>query len=163
MSRRELTRVEVMARFKARTLSLGAAARMLSVSYRQVKRLWRRYRDQGAKGLQHRAVGEPSNRATPPAVQERVLGLIRENMGAAKTGSYRRSFYKIAAPHAERPKLDGGAGLNSRSSTGDVRDNPRTGLRPAATRRRPAEQSPGYLFKGNTTPSEKRTALNPPP
>ena len=43
MSRRELTRVEVMARVKAGTLSLGTAAGMLGVSYRQTKRLWRRY------------------------------------------------------------------------------------------------------------------------
>ncbi len=78
MSRRELTRVDVMARVKAGTLSLKTAAGMLSVSYRQAKRLWRRYRQAGAKGLQHRAVGKPSNRGTPGRVRQRVLALIRE-------------------------------------------------------------------------------------
>ena len=77
MSRRELTRVEVMARVKAGTLSLGTAAGMLGVSYRQAKRLWRRYRQAGAKGLQHRAVGKPSNRGTAARVRQRALGLIR--------------------------------------------------------------------------------------
>lgn len=81
MSRRELTRVEVMARVQAGTLSLGTAAGMLDLSYRQVKRLWRRYRALGAKGLQHRAVGQRSNRGTPPAEQQRALGLIREKYG----------------------------------------------------------------------------------
>jgi transposase len=77
MSRRELTRVEVMARVKAGTLSLKTAAGMLRVSYRQAKRLWRRYRQAGAKGLQHRAVGKPSNRGTAARVRQRALGLIR--------------------------------------------------------------------------------------
>ena len=78
MSRRELTRVEVFARVTAGTLSLGTAAGMLGVSYRQTKRLWRRYRDAGAKGLQHRGVGKRSNRGTPSRVQHRVLALIRQ-------------------------------------------------------------------------------------
>ena len=81
MSRRELTRVEVMGRVKAGTLALGAAAEMLGLSYRQTKRLWRRYRQRGAKGLQHRAVGQPSNRGTPRATQQHVLAVIRQKYG----------------------------------------------------------------------------------
>jgi hypothetical protein len=41
MSARELTRVEVLSRVKPGTLSLGSAATLLAVSYRQVKRLAR--------------------------------------------------------------------------------------------------------------------------
>jgi transposase len=78
MSRRELTRVEVMARVKAGTASLRTAAMMLGVSYRQTKRLWRRYREVGAKGLQHRNVGRPSNRAVAAEVRQRALAVIRE-------------------------------------------------------------------------------------
>jgi transposase len=78
MSRRELSRVEVLARVKAGTLTLGTAAGMLGVSYRQTKRLWRRYREGGAKALQHRAVGKPSNRGTATRVRQRVLKVIRD-------------------------------------------------------------------------------------
>jgi transposase len=83
MSRRELTRVEVLARVKAGTLSLGTAAGLLGVSYRPTKRLWRRYRQAGAKGLQHQAVGKPSNRGTPGRVRQRVLALIRKKYSGA--------------------------------------------------------------------------------
>jgi transposase len=83
MSRRELTRVEVLARVKAGTLTLRTAAGMLDVSYRQAKRLWRRYREGGAKALQHRAVGRPSNRGTAASVRERALALIREKYSGA--------------------------------------------------------------------------------
>jgi transposase len=78
MSARELTRVEVLSRVQAGTLSLGSAATLLAVSYRQAKRLARRYRAEGAKGLRHRSAGRPSNQARPPAERKRVLALVRE-------------------------------------------------------------------------------------
>lgn len=78
MSARELTRVEVLGRVKAGSLTLGAAATLLGVSYRQAKRLWRRFRVGGAKALRHRHVGRPSNRGTTGRLRKRVLALIRE-------------------------------------------------------------------------------------
>ena len=78
MSARELTRVEVLGRVKAGALSVKSAAVLLRVSYRQAKRLARRYRAEGAKGLKHRSAGRPSNHARPTAERERALALVRE-------------------------------------------------------------------------------------
>jgi transposase len=78
MSAKELKRVEVLGRVRAGTMSLGSAATVLDVSYRQAKRLWRRFRTEGAGGLAHRSAGRPSNRGRSPAVRARALGLIRE-------------------------------------------------------------------------------------
>ena len=78
MSGRELTRVEVLSRVKAGTLSLGSAATLMAVSYRQAKRLAGRYRAEGAKGLKHRSVGGVSNHARSTAEREQVLALVRE-------------------------------------------------------------------------------------
>ena len=77
MSAKELKRVEVLGRVGAGTMSLGSAATVLDVSYRQAKRLWRRFRDEGARGLQHRSAGRPSNRVTAATVRARALALIR--------------------------------------------------------------------------------------
>jgi transposase len=77
MSARELTRVEVLSRVKAGTLRLGSAATLLAVSYRQAKRLARRYQAEGAKGLKHRSAGGASNHARPTAERERALALVR--------------------------------------------------------------------------------------
>jgi transposase len=77
MSASELTRVEVLSRVKAGTLSLGSAATLLAVSYRQAKRLARRYKAEGAKGLKHRSAGGTSNHARPTAERERALALVR--------------------------------------------------------------------------------------
>jgi transposase len=78
MSTRELRRAEVLGRVKGQTLRLVDAARMLELSYRQTKRLWQRYREEGAKGLQHRSAGRGSNRAKPEKFRQKVLQLIRE-------------------------------------------------------------------------------------
>ena len=78
MSARELTRVEVLARVKAGALSVKSAAVLLYVSYRQAKRLVRRYRAEGAKGLKHRSAGRPSNHARPTAEREQALAFVRE-------------------------------------------------------------------------------------
>ena len=78
MSTRELRRAEVLARVKSQTLRLVDAAKMLELSYRQTKRLWKRYRGEGAKGLQHRSAGRGSNRAKPEKFRQKVLQLIRE-------------------------------------------------------------------------------------
>lgn len=78
MSARELTRVEVLARVKAGALSVKSAAVLLHVGYRQAKRLVRRYRTQGAKGLRHGSAGRRSNRARPTAERDHILALIRE-------------------------------------------------------------------------------------
>jgi transposase len=74
----ELRRGGVLARVEAGTLPLGSAATLMDVSYRQAKRLYRRYRVEGAKGLKHRSAGRPSNRTTDGLKRARVLALIRE-------------------------------------------------------------------------------------
>src|SRR5207247_11361038 len=81
MSARELTRVEVLARVKAGALTVKSAAVLLHVSYRQAKRLYRRYRAEGAKGLKHRSAGRRSNAARDAAERAHMLALVREKYG----------------------------------------------------------------------------------
>src|ERR1700736_3718126 len=83
MSGKELTRVGVLARVKAGTWTMKSAAVLLGVSYRQAKRLARRYRLGGAKGLRHGSAGRRSNHARPAAEHARVLALIRKKYGGA--------------------------------------------------------------------------------
>jgi transposase len=78
MSTSELRRAGVLARVAAATLTLKSAAALMDVSYRQAKRLYRRYRADGAKGLKHRSAGRASNRAAPARLRTRALALIRE-------------------------------------------------------------------------------------
>ncbi len=83
MSAQELRRVGILSRVQAGTLSLKAAAPLLGVSYRQAKRLVRRYRRHGAKGLRHRSAGRPSNRGATRRQRARILGLVQAKYGGA--------------------------------------------------------------------------------
>src|SRR4030095_7376443 len=81
MSKRELGRVEVLARVRSKQLQVIDACRLMGVSYRQAKRLWKRFREEGAAGLKHRSAGRPSNRAQDAKFRGRVLRLVREKYG----------------------------------------------------------------------------------
>ena len=81
MSEKELRKAEALSRVKAGELKVVAAAELLGLSYRQTKRLWGRYRQGGAKRLQHGNAGRRSNRAKPPDIREQVLGLVRMKYG----------------------------------------------------------------------------------
>jgi transposase len=73
LNRKELNRVEVMGRVKAGSLQLGEAAELLELSNRQSKRIWARYREGGAKALQHGNCGRVSNRAYTAKFKAAVL------------------------------------------------------------------------------------------
>ena len=81
MSQEELRRVEVLARVRSKQLRVVDASRLLDVSYRQAKRLWKRYREEGPGGLKHRCAGCASNRAYAPKFRQRVLDLVRKKYG----------------------------------------------------------------------------------
>jgi transposase len=78
MSARELRRAGILARVAAETLTLKSAATLMEVSYRQAKRLYRRYRAEGAAGLKHRGASRLSNRTKDRQVREQVLALVKE-------------------------------------------------------------------------------------
>jgi transposase len=96
MSTNELKRAGVLARVAAGTLGLGSAAVLMAVSYRQAKRLYRRYRREGAGGLKHRSAGRASNQAIEGTIRERVLALVREKYGG---GVDERFGPTLAAEH----------------------------------------------------------------
>ena len=81
MSEREMKRAAVLSRVAEAGWSLGQAAERMGLSYRQTKRLWKRYRARGARGLVHGNVGRVSNRAKPKSLRRRVLSLLRKKYG----------------------------------------------------------------------------------
>ena len=76
MSRKERNRLAIMAGVKSGQLTLVQAASLTSLSYRQVKRVWRRYRDQGDAGLVHRLRGRASPRRIVPELRAKILARV---------------------------------------------------------------------------------------
>ena len=83
MSEEEVRRAGVLKRVKAGEVTQVEASEMLGVSYRQVKRIYRRFVERGAKGLVHGSAGKPSNRARPGKERRRILGLVRKHYSGA--------------------------------------------------------------------------------
>ena len=79
MSERELQRVEVLSQVAGGTMSVTMAAAVLGMSARQVQRLLRRFRTEGAAAIRHKARGRRSNNRVRDGVRDYALTLIRES------------------------------------------------------------------------------------
>jgi transposase len=78
MSKKELTRLEIIQRLKEKRLTQKEAAGMLGLSIRQIKRLWRAYCKAGAQGLVSSRRGKASNNRLDGGVVQQALDLIEE-------------------------------------------------------------------------------------
>ena len=77
MSRKELNRLEILGRVLERRLTQSQAGLQLGLSVRQVARLCRKLRAEGAPGLVSKQRGRTSNRKFPVDLRERALGLVQ--------------------------------------------------------------------------------------
>ena len=99
MSKEELRRVEVLARVKSEELRVVDAAALLRVSYRQAKRLWKRFHDDGAAGLKHGNAGQSSHNAYEAKFRQKALQLVREKYSGAVGERFGPT---LAAEHLEQ-------------------------------------------------------------
>ena len=76
MSKKELSRIEVMERIKAKSMTQKKGAEALSISVRQVRRLWKNYQEKGAVGLVSKSRGKPSNNRLPTKTRQRAIDLL---------------------------------------------------------------------------------------
>src|SRR5437762_13846246 len=78
MSKRELNRLDVLARLDSDRLTARAAAELMTITLRQTYRLLRRYRDGGASAVANQRRGRPSNNRLPDVVRDHAIALVRE-------------------------------------------------------------------------------------
>jgi transposase len=79
MSERELNRIEVLAQVDDGRLGVQNGANMLDVTKRQMFRLLKRYRTDGAPAIRHRARGKSPNNKIHKAKRDYALALVNEN------------------------------------------------------------------------------------
>lgn len=78
MSSKERERLKVLARVRRGELSLKEAAALMALSYRQCRRLYKRQRELGDRGLVHHSRGRPSNRGYQAEFKAAVLTRYQE-------------------------------------------------------------------------------------
>lgn len=102
MSRKERETLIAFERVKRGEIKLVEASEVLSISYRQCGRRFRRYRDEGAAGLTHRLRGNVSNRGLSQDVREEIIGLYRgryEGFGPVLFAEKLLASHKIRVDH----------------------------------------------------------------
>ena len=78
MSKKERRRLSVMSAVKTKELSLVQASEVMGVSYRQAKRIWKRYVRRGDAGLVHRSRGRPGSRRKEPLQRQKIVRRYRQ-------------------------------------------------------------------------------------
>jgi hypothetical protein len=77
MSTKEIARLEVMQKLKDKRLTQKEAAGLLGLSTRQIKRLWRKYKQENAQGLVSQRRGKASNNRLDGKVAQAALDLLK--------------------------------------------------------------------------------------
>lgn len=78
MSRKDCRRIQILSRVKEKLISIRKAGELLGLSYRQARRLWKRYREGGEKAVIHRGRGVESNNHLSAQLKQTVLDRYRE-------------------------------------------------------------------------------------
>jgi molybdenum-dependent DNA-binding transcriptional regulator ModE len=81
MSGKERRRVSVLSAIKKGELSLAEGAKAMRISYRQAKRVWKRYQKGGDAGLVHRSRGGSGSQGIEPKERRKILGRYQERYG----------------------------------------------------------------------------------
>src|SRR2546428_8010706 len=76
MSRKEVPRAGLLKAALVGRITNAQGARALRLSVRQFRRLKRRFREGGARGLLHALRGRPGNRRLAPQAREQIGGLM---------------------------------------------------------------------------------------
>ena len=78
MSQKELKRLHVIHKVMEGTLTQVRATEIISLSERQIRRIVKRMKAEGDRGIQHRSRGKESNNRFPKKLVARVVQLYRE-------------------------------------------------------------------------------------
>ena len=78
MSVKEVNRISILEQLKRKAMKQKRASFILGVSVRQVRRLLKAYRRDGAKALVHKLRGIPSNNTADPTVLDAAIATIKE-------------------------------------------------------------------------------------
>jgi len=78
MSQKELRRLHFVRSALGKVITQAEAAEGIGISERQIRRIAKRVREEGERGLIHRSRGQLSNRAIPVQVKSKVLDLYQK-------------------------------------------------------------------------------------
>ena len=108
MSEREVHRIEVLSCVVERSMTVAHAAAVLCLSERQVQRLLKIFREEGAASIRHKARGRPSHNRIRDGLRAYTMAIMRDRYAPDQ-------FHATAAiPNGELAQLIAGGGVVGR-------------------------------------------------
>jgi len=112
LTRKERDRLRVIGAIERRLIRQKEGAEELGLSVRQMRRLQKRVREEGDRGVVHRGRGRESNRKIPGEVREELRGLLRErfeDFGPTLVAEQlERLGYRVSRETVRRIQIDEG-------------------------------------------------------
>lgn len=78
MSQKEIKKYDIIKKVINKELNGTEAAKLLNLTTRQIRRLKRRVKEKGAKGLVHGLRGQTSNRGLPDKERQKIINLLHQ-------------------------------------------------------------------------------------
>ena len=78
MSQKEIKRLQIIQKVLGKEINQQEAAEVLRISDRQVRRVVKRVREEGEKGITHRMRGREGNRRIDQKIRSRIVGIYRK-------------------------------------------------------------------------------------
>ena len=79
MKHNDLERIKVMQKLADKRITQLEAGKLLNITDRQVRNLFKRYQDAGDQGVVSKQLGKPSNRQLPKSTKNKAVKLIAEH------------------------------------------------------------------------------------
>ncbi len=96
LRQKELKRLHVIQKILGGVLKQVEAAELLALSDRQIRRLIKRVKIEGDKGVAHKSRGKPSNRKISKRIRDKVIELYREKLKGFGPTLASEKVYEIA-------------------------------------------------------------------
>ncbi len=79
LNMQETKKASICFQIASGSITIKQGSKMAEMSYRQMKRIWKTYKQQGAKGLAHGNRGKKSNRAFPAELSQKMISRYKEH------------------------------------------------------------------------------------
>src|SRR5580658_2708152 len=84
---KDLERIKIVERLMRKEITQREAGKLLNVSDRQVRNIFKRYKNAGNEGVISKKLGKASNRKLPEEIKNEALRLIRQT---SRCSSFRK-------------------------------------------------------------------------
>jgi transposase len=105
MSQKEINRIGILKDVIEKRITKKEASQLLEISYRQTKRLAKKFKEGGEMALIHKNRGKPSPKKTPPKIESEVIKIYEKRYWDFKPTFFSEKLQENHDIHLSREKI----------------------------------------------------------